>query len=148
MLEIKQDATAARGNAQDAFNAAWDARNRSDAVVKSVSDVTERIWNMLNEEQPTPAMVRNLTEEVLSKNIHLKPDEIKELADKIKNIVGSLTDSDRILADTAKDRRDAHDLEDRAKRAKEAALEKQKQAGTVGFHRNPIMFSIIKNIPH
>lgn len=131
MLDIKQDATAARGNAQDAFNAAWDARNRSDAVSKSVTEATERIWSMLNEDQPTPVMVRDLAEEVLRKNIHLRPDEIKELADKIKDIVGSLTDSDRILADTANDRKNAHDLETRAKKAKEAALEKQTQAGKV-----------------
>ena len=138
MLEIKQDATAARGNAQDAFNAAWDVRNRSDAVVKAVSDVTEKIWSFVNDDQPTPAMVRNLAEEVLSKNIHLQPDKIKQLADEIKNIVGSLTDSDRILAVTEHDRRNAHDLETRAQRAKEAALQKQTQAGKASFRYDSV----------
>jgi len=125
MSQIKQDSTAARSNAQDAFNYAWDARNRSDKITKDLSDVTKRIWHTLDEEQATPAMVRDLANEVLEKNIQLEPDEITRLADHIKSIVGSLTDSEKILADTKDDLQLAHDLEMRAKQAKEMAVEKQ-----------------------
>lgn len=125
MSQIKQDSTAARSNAQDAFNYAWDARNRSDKITKDLSDITKRIWSTLDEDQPTPAMVRDLANEVLAKNIQLEPDEITQLADRIKSIVGSLTDSEKILADTRDDLRLAHDLEERANRTKEMALEKQ-----------------------
>jgi coxsackievirus/adenovirus receptor len=125
MSQIKQDSTAARSNAQDAFNYAWDARNRSDKITKDLSDVTKRIWHTLDEEQATPAMVRDLASEVLEKNIQLEPDEITRLADHIKSIVGSLTDSEKILADTKDDLQLAHDLEMRAKQAKEMAVEKQ-----------------------
>jgi len=125
MSQIKQDSTAARSNAQDAFNNAWDARNRSDKITKDLSDITKRIWHTLDEEQATPAMVRDLANEVLEKNIQLEPDEITRLADHIKSIVGSLTDSEKILADTKDDLQLAHDLEMRAKQAKEMAVEKQ-----------------------
>lgn len=131
MMDLKQDAIAARSNAQDAFNYAWDARNKSDKVTKSLSDINELMWAVLNEDHPTPVMVRDLAEQVLQKNIHLRPDEIRELADKIDSIVGSLTDSDKILHDTAADLQMAHELERRANQAKEAAIERQTQAGKV-----------------
>ncbi|XP_012542845.2 laminin subunit beta-1 [Monomorium pharaonis] len=131
MSQIKQDATAARSNAQDAFNYAWEARNRSDKITEDISDITKRIWSILDEDQPTPAMVRDLAYEVLAKNIQLEPDEITQLADRIKNIVGSLTDSEKILADTKDDLERAHDLEKRANQAKEIAIEKQTLANKV-----------------
>lgn len=131
IIQVKQDATAARSNAQDAFNFAWDAYNKSDKVIKDLSDINDKIWSTLNEEQSTPAMVRDLAEEVLNKNIQLKPDEIKKLADRIKSIVGSLTDSEKILSDTADDLQLANDLEERANRAKSEAIKKQMLAGNV-----------------
>ncbi|XP_057323287.1 laminin subunit beta-1 isoform X1 [Microplitis mediator] len=131
MMDIKQDAVTARSNAQDGFNYAYDARNKSDELAKNLTDMNEQIWSMLNDEQPTPVMVRDLAEDVLSKNIHLRPDEIESLAADINKVIGSLSDSDKILSDTAADLRMAQDLEERANRAKELALEKQTQAGKV-----------------
>ncbi|KAG7208341.1 hypothetical protein KM043_014577 [Ampulex compressa] len=131
MSQVKQDATSARSNAQDAFNIAWDARNRSDKITRDLADINKRIWSTLDEEQPTPAMVRDLAEEILKKNIQLRPDEIKELADRIKKIVGSLTDSDRILADTRDDLLLAKKLEAMANRTRDLALEKQELASKV-----------------
>lgn len=136
MSQIKQDSTAARSNAQDAFNYAWDARNRSDKITKDLSDITKRIRSTLDEDQPTPAMVRDLANEVLAKNIQLEPDEITQLADRIKSIVGSLTDSEKILADTKNDLRLAYDLEERANRTKEMALEKQALVNKVNLLLN------------
>lgn len=131
MIQIKQDSTAARSNAQDAFNYTWNARNRSENVSKELLDITNRIWSNLNDEQPTPAMVRDLANKVLEKNIQLEPDEITRLADRIKSIVGSLTDSEKILADTKDDLQLARELEQRANRARETATEKQDLAGKV-----------------
>ncbi|XP_035719159.1 laminin subunit beta-1-like isoform X1 [Vespa mandarinia] len=131
MIQIKQDAVAARSNAQDAFNNALEARNRSDKITKSLSDTNKRIWSMLDEEQPTPTMVRDLANDILNKNIKLKPDEIKRLASRIKTIVGSLTDSDKILADTKDDLELAHNLEESANQAKDTALKKQNETNEV-----------------
>ncbi|XP_063992157.1 laminin subunit beta-1 isoform X3 [Diachasmimorpha longicaudata] len=131
MMDLKQDAGAARGNAQDAFNFALDARNRSERVAKALAEVNERIIMVLNDDQPTPMMVRDLAEEVLSKHIHLRPDEIRELANKIDSIIVSLTDSDKILSDTAGDLKMAQELEQRANWAKQSAIDKQNQAGKV-----------------
>lgn len=131
MSQVKRDATAARSNAQDAFNYALKARNLTDNVSKDLSDINKRIRSTLDEDQPTPAMVRDLANEVLAKNIQLKPDEIKELADHIKSIVGSLTDSDKILADTKDDLYLAEQLKNRAIKMKEDAIEKQVLANVV-----------------
>lgn len=131
MIQIKQDSTAARSNAQDAFNYAWDARNRSDKITKDLADIIKRIWSNLDEDQSTPAMVRDLAYEVLEKKIQLEPDEITQLADRIKSIVGSLTDSEKILADTEDDLQLVRDLEKHANRAKETAIEKQALANKV-----------------
>lgn len=131
MVDVKQDSIAARSNAQDAFNYAWEARNRSDKITKDLSDITNRIWSILEEDNTTPAMVRVLAEQILNKNIQLEPDEITQLADRIKSIVGSLTDPENILADTKDDLELVHDLEERANRAKQTAVEKQTLANKV-----------------
>ncbi|KAI4494129.1 hypothetical protein M0802_009163 [Mischocyttarus mexicanus] len=131
LTNIKQDATTARSNAQDAFNNVLEARNRTDAITKSLSDTNKRIWSMLNEDQPTPTMVRDLANKILSKNIQLRPDEITQLANSIQTIVGSLTDSDKILDDTKADRELAYRLVERANETKEAALKKQNETNKI-----------------
>lgn len=131
MIQVKKDATTARSNAQDAYNFALRGRNLSESVTKDLADINKRIRSTLDEDQPTPAMVRDLANEILAKNIQLKPDEIKQLADRIKNIVGSLTDSEKILADTRNDILLAEQLKERANKAKEDAIEKQTLANNV-----------------
>nr|XP_012215232.1 PREDICTED: laminin subunit beta-1 [Linepithema humile] len=133
---VKQDATAARSNAQDAFNYAWDARNRSDKITKELSDITKRIWSNLDEDQPTPAMLRDLAYEVLGKDILLQPQEITQLADNIKNMVGSLTDSEKILADTKDDLERARILLKNASDAKNLAIEKEAVANKINVALN------------
>lgn len=136
MIAVKNDATSARGNAQDAFNFASDALQRSDSLTKNITDLSEKIASLLdqteNNDHPTPAQVRTLAQQVLDKNIPLKPEEITELADKIKNIVSSLTNPDKILEDTRYDLDRAMTLESHANQAKNAAIEKQNLASNVG----------------
>lgn len=131
MIQLKQDATIAHLNAQDAFNLTQDVINKTDKIIKTSNDLTDKITNFFEEEQATPSMVRYRAESVLNKNIHLKPDEIRNLADKIGNIVVSLTDSNKIITDTAPDLQMANNLEESANRAKEFALDKQSQVEKV-----------------
>ncbi|XP_043253196.1 laminin subunit beta-1 [Colletes gigas] len=131
MIQVKRDAMTARSNAQNAFNFARNTRNLSDRVTTDLSDVNKRIRDLLEEDQPTPAMIRDLANEVLTKNIQLKPDEIKDLASRIKSIVGSLTDSEKILADTRDDLILATNLQEEANEAKKDAIEKQTLANKV-----------------
>lgn len=128
MAQVKEDATAARSNAQDAFNLAWYARNKSDELSTDLSGITDKILNFLTEDQPTPAMVRDQAERALAKNIQLNPDEIRDLAQNISSIVGSLTNSERIIADAAGDLRLANELRTRANNTKNEAISKQNQA--------------------
>ncbi|XP_012282234.1 laminin subunit beta-1 isoform X2 [Orussus abietinus] len=131
MIETKQDATAARSNSQDAFNYAQVARNRTEVLAKALAEANEKIWAILKEDQPTPAMVRDLAEQVLATNIELQPDEIKRLAGRISGIVVSLTDSEKILKDTADDIEVAKELASRASSAKNEAVNGQTLAGKV-----------------
>ncbi|XP_054000952.1 laminin subunit beta-1 isoform X1 [Hylaeus anthracinus] len=131
MIQVRRDATTARSNAQDAFNFAWNARNLSDKVTKELFDINKRIRDVLEEDQPTPAMVRDLANDVLAKNIQLRPDEIKDLATRIQSIVGSLSNSEKILADTKNDLLLAESLKDEASRTKEDAINKQMLANKV-----------------
>lgn len=56
--------------------------------------------------------------ETLSLNISLTPEEVKELGEKIKVTVKSLTGVDRILNDSKNDYKTAIDLRDMAMKAK------------------------------
>lgn len=51
-------------------------------------------------------------------NIHLKPEEITELAQKIKEAVESLTNIDPIIAETAADLKKVEELKKNADNAK------------------------------
>ena len=131
MLRLKDSSTGARGNAQEAFDLASMARNQSDKMIKDLSDVNKKIWDLLKADQPTPAEVRDLAKEVLGKNITLTPDEIKGLADQIASIVGSLSDPERILSETSADLELANALKERARYTKNVAQEKETLAGKV-----------------
>ncbi|XP_058795433.1 laminin subunit beta-1 isoform X2 [Phymastichus coffea] len=131
MNRLRDSSTGARGNAQEAFDLASQARNQSDKLTEDLSDVNKKIFDLLRAEQPTPAEVRDLAREVLNKSITLTPEEIKDLADKIAEIVGSLSDPERILSETSNDLQLANDLRDRANWTRAMAEEKEALAGKV-----------------
>ncbi|XP_046482664.1 laminin subunit beta-1-like [Neodiprion pinetum] len=131
MTQMKDDAVAAKHLAQLGLNAAFETYNFSSNFTKNLENLHSRISNSLNEEQPSPAMVKDLAEKVLEKNIKLNPDEIKDLADSIRSIVGSLTDSEKILEDAAEDLELAEILRDEAVRAKDSAVAQSTRAGNI-----------------
>lgn len=131
MSRLREGSTGALANAQEAFNLSSTARNQSDKLIKDLSDVNKKIWDLLKADQPTPAEVRDLAKEVLSKNITLTPEEINGLAHQIAEIVGSLTDPERILHETSDDLQLANDLKERANQTRAMAVEKEALAGKV-----------------
>jgi chromosome segregation ATPase len=131
MIRLKDSASGARYNAQEAFDLASTARNQSDKLVKNLSDVNNKIWDLLTAEQPTPAEVRDLAKEVLSKNITHTPKEIKYLADQIATIVGSLNDPEKILHETFSDLQLAKDLREQANESRTIAQEKEALASKI-----------------
>ncbi|XP_001607740.1 laminin subunit beta-1 [Nasonia vitripennis] len=131
LIRLKDNASGARSNAQEAFDLASAARNQSDKLTKDLSNVNKKIWDLLKAEQPTPAEVRDLAKEVLNEKITLTPEEIKGLADKIANIVGSLNNPELILRETSDDLQLAKELRERANYTKKIAQEKEALAGKV-----------------
>ncbi|XP_048511148.1 laminin subunit beta-1-like [Athalia rosae] len=131
MLRTKDNARLARSDAESAFQVAFNVYNRSNKVSKDISNLEEKISGVLNEDQPTPSMVRELALSVLKKNIILNPEEIRDLANSIKSIVGSLTDSDQILDDTEEDLQTAEVLLEDAESAKNLAEAQSVLVGNV-----------------
>ena len=131
MVRLKDSAAGARANAQEAHDLAIAARNQSDKMMKDLSDVDKKIWDILESEQSTPAEVRDLAQEVLSMTITLTPDEIRGLADQIKEIVSSLSDPESILKDTYSDLELAHEIRDRANWTKSVAEKQEELANKV-----------------
>lgn len=128
---MKDGASGARSNAQEAFDLASEANNKSHKLIKNLEEVNDKIWEILKTEQPTPAEVRDLAQEVLRQYITLTPDEIKDLAAKIADIVNSLTDPEKILHETSADLQLAIELKDRANYTKNIAQEKEALVGKV-----------------
>ncbi|XP_015510641.1 laminin subunit beta-1-like isoform X1 [Neodiprion pinetum] len=128
MSQVQQEAIAARSNAQDAFNHALSVRNKTDGLSADLTALTDRMWNFLTEEQSTPAEVRDLAKKALSKNIHSNPEQIKELAQNISLMVGSLTNPEKIIAEAADGLRRANQLRERANATKNEAIAKEVQA--------------------
>lgn len=131
MLRMKDNASGARGSAQEAFDLASEANNKSQKLVNNLQEVNDKIWNLLSAEQPTPAEVRKLAEEVLRQTITLTPDEIKGLAEKIADIVNSLSNPEKILQETSNDLALASELKERANYTKNIAQEKEALVGKV-----------------
>ncbi|XP_076373479.1 laminin subunit beta-1-like isoform X2 [Tachypleus tridentatus] len=107
--------------ATDAFNTAKNTELQSGNTSADIVNLLDRIEEFLTAEGAQPAEIRVLAEECLSLQMSLGPEEIENLAHEITEIVKNLTNIDAILNDTAKDRKLAKDLEDRAVRAKNAS---------------------------
>uniref|UniRef100_A0ABD2X9T7 Laminin subunit beta-1 n=1 Tax=Trichogramma kaykai TaxID=54128 RepID=A0ABD2X9T7_9HYME len=128
---LRDGAAHARHDAQEAFDLAITARNQSDKMVSDLADVNRKIELLMEAEQPSPAEVRDLAQEVLNKSITLTPEQIKGLADQITEIVGSLSDPDRILQETSSDLALAEEMRDRAEEAKMIAQKQEDLAAKV-----------------
>ncbi|XP_014221336.1 laminin subunit beta-1 isoform X2 [Trichogramma pretiosum] len=128
---LRDGAAHARHDAQEAFDLAITARNQSDKMVSDLADVNRKIELLMEAEQPSPAEVRDLAQEVLNKSITLTPEQIKGLADQITEIVGSLSDPDRILQETSSDLALAEEMRNRAEEAKMIAQKQEDLAAKV-----------------
>ncbi|KAJ8664871.1 hypothetical protein QAD02_006533 [Eretmocerus hayati] len=131
MTRLRNGATSAQDNAEEAFNLASQASNQTNKLVNELSDMNKKIKDVLNSDQSKPADIRDLAMEVLSKTITQTPEQIKSRADQIEKIVGSLSDPERILYETSSDSRVAQELKEQALATKNLAMEKEALAGHV-----------------
>jgi laminin beta 1 len=112
------EADAARALAREALLAAESAQNRSEAAKAEVDELMNQIDEYLEQSGASPADIRSLATDVLSKGISLQPEQITDLARRINDTISSLTNIDAILAETSGDLASAKALKDRADAAK------------------------------
>ena len=105
----------------EARKAAELAQNRSNSAKARVDELIIQIDEFLQVSGASPADIRSLAEDVLSKGISLRPEQITDLAHRINETISSLTNIDFILSETADDLASANALKDRADTAKVAA---------------------------
>uniref|UniRef100_A0A1B6DHB4 Laminin subunit beta-2 n=1 Tax=Clastoptera arizonana TaxID=38151 RepID=A0A1B6DHB4_9HEMI len=121
MIQAKQETETAKNLAQQAFDISEQARNTSEKAVKDSSDLMQKLNEFLNSPRAAPADIRKLAQEAKSKNIQLQPEQISDLAQSINKTVSSLTDINKILAETADDLKLAKDYKQKADEAKKDA---------------------------
>lgn len=114
----EQDSLEARTLAQAALDAAQNAQNRSSTSKTQVDELILQIDEFLESSGASPAEIRSLATDVLSKGISLRPEQITDLAQKINYTISSLTNIDAVLSETADDLMSAKKLEERADAAK------------------------------
>ncbi|CAL1537788.1 unnamed protein product [Lymnaea stagnalis] len=130
--KARQDAQDARASAQMAFDEALKARNLTESTKLNLDALLNNIRNyLIGNNTATPEDVEKLANEVLAMEIPLKPEQIKDLSDKINRAVNSLKDIDKILAQTAESRRQAEELKEQAEEASANAQAVRKTATDV-----------------
>nr|CAD7395642.1 unnamed protein product [Timema poppensis] len=121
--QAKQDTLTAHDVAKEAYDSAVLVRNRSENTIEESRDVTKRIQDFMETPKATPANIRDLAEEVMQKNIDLKPEEITELAEAINDRIASLTNIDTILTDTSDNLALANSLKTKADMTRKDAIQ-------------------------
>jgi len=119
--QAETEADAARLLAREALQAAEAAQNRSESAKAEVDELLGQIDEFLEQSGASPADIRSLANDVLAKGISLRPEQITDLARRINETISSLTNIDRILAETSGDLASAKALKERADNAKAQA---------------------------
>ncbi|KAI5734580.1 hypothetical protein M8J77_008341 [Diaphorina citri] len=117
----KQESHAANILAKEAYDHAASVRNKTAAYVASTSNITKQLDEFLNAPGATLADIRNISGLAVNKNIQSNPEQIRERANEINNVIKSLTDIDTILTETAGDLAKANDLKRKANLTKAGA---------------------------
>jgi len=107
--------------AQNAHDAADDARERSQSESERVGELTRKIDEFLTADSATPAQVKQVAEECLAAEMTMDSAQIQDLADQINTATASVTNVQKINEETAAPLQTAADLQARADQAKQAA---------------------------
>ncbi|XP_030061842.1 laminin subunit beta-2 isoform X2 [Microcaecilia unicolor] len=131
VAEAKVKANKAKLRAQAVLDKANDAKGRMDQSNKELRELIQQIKDFLNQEGADPDSIEMVASYVLGLSIPASPQQIRHLAEEIKDRVSSLSNVDAILDKTAGDVRKAEQLLQEAKRAKTRAENVKTTAETV-----------------
>lgn len=123
----KSATDAGKESVERAHSAADNVKTQYERIVLMLSEMNKKFEAFIATPGATPAEIRQLANEALNLNIQLKPQQIKELADRINETVASLTNINSILEETKHNQTKANNLKQRSDEAKiraEKILEK------------------------
>lgn len=87
-------------------------------MIESGQELIGNLTNMINNNTASPSIIKELAEKTLRLDLHLDPDEIKYLANRIDQTVSELEDVETIIASTRSDLQDVENLKNEATAAK------------------------------
>lgn len=119
--QLKEHVNEAKTLAKKALEKALEIDNIMNSSLSERNDKTESMRQFLNVEEYNPNDIIKLVEKTNNMNIKLEPEEIRDLDNKIKNTLASLTNIDVILRDTSPSLDRANSLKKTANEAKENA---------------------------
>lgn len=109
--------TQAKALAEEAHNRALKAHKDANSSMISLDTVTKKIQEFLNQNTTSEEM-KVIAEEILKKDIKSSPNQIKDLAEKIRKAVQALTNIDPIIEETRDDLEKVKQLKEDADNAK------------------------------
>uniref|UniRef100_A0A8C5BTH4 Laminin, beta 2 (laminin S) n=1 Tax=Gadus morhua TaxID=8049 RepID=A0A8C5BTH4_GADMO len=121
VAEAKSRAEEAKGQAQAALDRATATKNKVERSNNELRDLIKQIREFLTQEGADPDSIEAVANRVLELSIPASPQQIRHLAEEIKERVRSLSNVDAILEQTQDDVRKAEQLLLDAKRARHSA---------------------------
>ncbi|XP_078517952.1 laminin subunit beta-2 isoform X1 [Lissotriton helveticus] len=121
VADVKVKADEAKAKAQAALDKANNTRARVERSNKDLRELIKQIKDFLNQEGADPDSIEMVASQVLDLSIPATPQQIRHLAEEIKDRVNSISNVDAILDQTAGDVRKAEQLLHDARRARHRA---------------------------
>jgi len=118
-------------NAQVAFDTAYDAKTRAMNELDEVNTLNAKIDEFLDDDKATPDQVKSVAYECLNATMTMDTTQIQLLAEEINNAIDSVTDVDKINAETAEPLARAEQLKREADLARQDAAQKLDTAQNV-----------------
>nr|XP_015203458.1 PREDICTED: laminin subunit beta-2 isoform X1 [Lepisosteus oculatus] len=131
VAEVKTKAEEAKVRAQAALDKANDTKTKVERSNKDLRDLIKQIRDFLMQEGADPDSIEVVASKVLELSIPASPEQIRYLAEEIKDRVNSLSNVDAILEQTKDDVRKAEQLLQDARRARNRAETVKNTAETV-----------------
>lgn len=131
VADAKSKAEEAKDKAQAALEKANDTKNKVERSNDDLRDLIKQIRDFLTQEGADPDSIEMVANRVLELSIPASPQQIRHLAEEIKDRVRSLSNVDAILEQTQDDVRKAEQLLHNAKRVRNRAEGAKNAADTV-----------------
>uniref|UniRef100_A0A4W5Q348 Laminin, beta 2 (laminin S) n=1 Tax=Hucho hucho TaxID=62062 RepID=A0A4W5Q348_9TELE len=131
VADAKTKAEEAKSKAQAALDKATNTKNKVERSNNDLRDLIKQIRDFLMQEGADPDSIETIANRVLELSIPASPQQIRHLAEEIKDRVRSLSNVDAILQQTQDDVRKAEQLLHEAKKARNRAEGVKSTAETV-----------------